>query len=354
LLDKGLARLHYPPHMFQGESGGRVGAELLVIVGVIIQYAATRLALASWTRYDGYWPRRRALVQWLPICASTLAATAMGQVGVAIGLVFGSSVACLSLVMGLSSCFGGLRELPANSRLWLLVLPAALLVLMMGFHGSFTMAHGMMLLVMGATFLAVWIERPGSIGGVPIATATEISSPPRPPVSATVAAIILAVLGAWVAIRGTVMTGEHSRMLPADLLAATVLSPLLLLPALGSATTVAQRGQMGHVVTALCGTVLLNLCVLLPVVIFTDGVHSLLTQPHVSEATAIIGATVKTTPFPVVTWRVDTVVLVVLGFAMIPVSTGRWLPDRFESVLLIAAYIAYLFVKAIVARAVAV
>jgi len=39
---------------------------------------------------------------------------------------------------------------------------------------------------------------------------------------------------------------------------------------------------------------------------------------------------------------------------MIPVSTGRWLPDRFESVLLIAAYIAYLFVKAIVARAVAV
>jgi len=80
----------------------------------------------------------------------------MGQVGVAIGLVFGSSVACLSLVMGLSSCFGGLRELPANSRLWLLVLPAALLVLMMGFHGSFTMAHGMMLLVMGATFLAVW------------------------------------------------------------------------------------------------------------------------------------------------------------------------------------------------------
>jgi Ca2+/Na+ antiporter len=354
LLDKGAGCLHYPPHMFQGESGVRAGAEMLVIAGVIIQYAATRLALAAWTRYDGYWPRRRAVVQWLPICASTLVATAMGQVGVAIGLVFGSAVACLSLVMGLSSCFGGLRELPPNSRLWSLVLPAALLVLLMGFHGSFTFAHGLMLLLMGATFLAVWLERPGIVVGPPLASPTEAPAPPTAPVGATVAAIMLAGLGAWLAIRGTVSTGEHSRMLPADLLAATVLSPLLLLPALGSATTVAQRGQMGQVITALCGTVLLNLCLLLPIVIFADGIHGLLTHPHVSEVTALVGAAAKTTPFPVVTWRVDTVVLVVLGFAMMPVAAGRWLPDRFESVLLIAAYIAYLFVKAIVARSVAV
>src|SRR5258706_11476378 len=100
--------------MFQGDAGGRVGAELLVIVGVVIQSAATGLALAAWTRYDGVWPRRRAIVQWLPILASTLAAVAMGQSGVAIGLIFGSSVACLSLVMGLSSCFGLMRELPPN------------------------------------------------------------------------------------------------------------------------------------------------------------------------------------------------------------------------------------------------
>jgi len=337
--------------MFQSESGGRIGAELLVIVGVIIQYAATRLALAAWTRYDGYWPRRRALVQWLPICASTLAAMVMGQTGVAIGLVFGSSVACLSLVMGLSSCFGGVRELPPNSRLWCLVLPAAMLVLMMGFHGSFVPVHGIMLLIMGGTFLAVWVEKPGTVGP-PLALAADPQSPPVQPIPATVGAIVLAILGAWVAIRGAVSTGQHSRMLPADLLAATVLSPLLLLPALGSATTVAQRGQMGHVVTALCGTVLLNLCLLLPLVIFSDWIHSVWTHPQVADTAAVVTTTVRATPFPVVTWRVDTVVLVVLGFAMIPVAVGRWLPDRFESVLLIAAYIAYLFVKAIVARAI--
>ena len=324
---------------------------MLVILGVIIQYAATRLALAAWTRYDGYWPRRRALVQWLPICASTLAATVMGQTGVAIGLVFGSSVACLSLVMGLSSCFGGVRELPVNSRLWCLVMPAALLVLMMGFHGSFVLLHGAMLLIMGATFLAVWVEKPATLGP-PLALPADPQPAPVQPIPATVSAILLAALGAWVAIRGAVLTGEHSRMLPADLLAATVLSPLLLLPALGSATTVAQRGQMGHVVTALCGTVLLNLCLLLPLVIFADWIHGVWTHPEVAETAAVIGSSVRATPFPVVTWRVDTVVLVVLGFALIPVAVGRWLPDRFESVLLIAAYIAYLFVKAIVARAI--
>src|SRR5579859_700439 len=189
-LDNPPQSLHHPPHMFQSGSG-RVGAEFLVIMGVIIQYAATRLALAAWTRYDGFWPRRRALVQWLPICASTLAATIMGQTGVAIGLVFGSSVACLSLVLGLSSCFGGIRELPANSRLWCLVTPAALLVLMMGFHGSFVLLHGAMLLIMGGTFLAVWVEKPATAAGPPMALPTETPVSPIQPIPATVAAIVL-------------------------------------------------------------------------------------------------------------------------------------------------------------------
>jgi hypothetical protein len=230
-------------------------------------------------------------------------------------------------------------------------MPAALLVLMMGFHGGFMLMHGAMLLIMGGTFLAVWVEKPVVVGP-PLANASDPPAAPIQPIPATLAAIVLAALGAWLAIRGAISTGEHSRMLPADLLAATVLSPLLLLPALGSATTVAQRGQMGHVVTALCGTVLLNLCLLLPLVIFSDWIHAVWTHPQVADAAAVVGAAARTTPFPVVTWRVDTVVLVVLGFALIPVAVGRWLPDRFESVLLIAAYIAYLFVKAIVARAI--
>jgi len=107
---------------------------------------------------------------------------------------------------------------------------------------------------------------------------------------------------------------------------------------------------MGHVVTALCGTVLLSLCALLPGGIFADWIHETLPHPHVAGAAAVISATARSTPFPVVVWRLDTVVLVLLGFAMIPVAVGRWLPDRLESVLLITTYILYLFAKAIVAR----
>lgn len=349
--------------MFQGDAGGRVGAELLVILGVVIQYAATRLALAAWTRYDGIWPRRRAVVQWLPILATTLVAVVSGQTGAAIGLIFGSSVACLSLVMGLSSCFGLMRELPPNSRVWPLVLPAALLVLMIGFQGSFTWVHGLMLMLMGATFLGVWLEHPGATAGATLPFANPTDPQPVAPVPATLGAIVLAALGAWVAVRGAVATGAHSRALPPELLASTVLSPLLLLPALGSATTVAQRGQMGHVVTALCGTVLLNLCLLLPLVIFVDTIHHLAAHAPAAAAaasdpsaaaTAVVGAATPGTPFPLVTWRVDAVLLVVLGFALVPVSIGRWLPERFESILLIGTYVAYLFVKAIVARALSV
>jgi hypothetical protein len=75
------------------------------------------------------------------------------------------------------------------------------------------------------------------------------------------------------------------------------------------------------------------------------------THAHLTDAMAAVAIAPPPTPFPVVTWRVDTVILVVLGFALIPVAMGRWLPERVESGLLILAYLAYLFVKAIVARA---
>jgi len=323
-----------PPEQF-----AQLQARGLIVLGVIILYAATRLALALWTDDDGIWPRRRALAQWLPICATVLAALALNQPGIAIGLIFGSSVACLSLVIGLGTCFGMLTHVPPNSRVWPMVLPVGLLILMMGFHGSFTWVHGAMLLGLGGAMLGVWIERPQ----------LDRMVPPREPAPVkpargrlTLLAMILAVAGALAAAQGS--ASSASRALAPDTLAATVLSPLLLLPALGAATTVAHRGQLGNVVTAVTGTVLLNLCLLLPVVIFVGAARAVLLH-HLS-----IDAAAATTAFPLITWRVDTVLIVVLSFALIPVAAARWIPERFESMLLIGAYVGYLFVKMVFAR----
>jgi Ca2+/Na+ antiporter len=309
--------------MFQVHGGGRFSGEILLVGGVVLQYIATRFSMAVVGRTDGSAPGRLAVAQWLPILATAIAAVAMRMPEMAICLVFGSSVASLSLVLGMTSYVAPVSPPMPERRLWAMVLPAAIFLLLAGFRGKFTWLHAVMLLVMGAAFLAVWAERPDPL------TMPPESRDERPAaLGFLIPAILLAALGAAVTIYGTFRSG--SRVLTPDLLAATILSPLLLLPTLGSGTMLAQNGHTDRAVTALSGTVLLNLCLLLPAIILIEyaiGWHHGQAQP---------------VPFPLITWRLDSVLLVVLGFALMPLAFGRWIPERIESVLLIIVYAAYL------------
>jgi Ca2+/Na+ antiporter len=46
--------------------------------------------------------------------------------------------------------------------------------------------------------------------------------------------------------------------------------------------------------------------------------------------------------FPAIVWRVDCVMLMLLGLALLPMSLGRWLPGKTEGAVLIFLYAAYL------------
>jgi Ca2+/Na+ antiporter len=46
-------------------------------------------------------------------------------------------------------------------------------------------------------------------------------------------------------------------------------------------------------------------------------------------------------------WRIDNVFLIVLGFALIPISIGRWTLGRTEGILVLMVYAFYL---ALIAR----
>jgi Ca2+/Na+ antiporter len=334
-LDNQRRCLHDSPAMIEVQSGGRAGAEVLMIAGVTIQYVGTRVGLAALVSSNGPAPGRRAIAQWVPIMATALAAVVMGHPEMAVALVFGSSVACLSLVLGMSTYVGPLQEFPPSRRLWPLVLPPAIFALLAGFRGNLNWFHAVLLLVMGAAFLSLWVEQsPGNLGSV---------SAPEPERRGHVGwglllALGLAGIGAWAAGRGAIATSERSRLITSQLLAGTVLSPLLLLPGLGASSMLAQREQTGEAITALTGMVLLNLCLLLPIVILLN--YALVGLFHASESRA--------TPYPLIVWRVDTVMLVVLGFAIVPVAAGRWLPGRLESMLLVLAYAAYLVAETVV------
>lgn len=312
--------------MFHGV--GRFGAEVLLVGGIVLQYVATRFSLAALARADGSSPGKLAIAQWLPIVATTIAALAIKQPEMALCLVFGSSVASLSLVIGMTTYMAPLSLPMPERRLWAMVFPAAVFLLLAGFRGRLTWWHAVMLLVMGAAFLAVWIERPDPLT-MPPGTREEGRSDGL----LLFPALLLVALGAAVTMYGG--TRSESRVLTPDLLAATILSPLLLLPSLGATTVLAQGGHTDRAVTSVCGTVLLNVCLLLPaVILFNYGM-------------GLFHGTARSLAFPLITWRVDNVLMVVLALTLIPVAAGRWVPQRIEAVLLVVVYAGYLMAETV-------
>jgi Ca2+/Na+ antiporter len=309
--------------MYEVESGG-LGPKLLVFAGVAAHYAGTSIAIGALARAEVAAPGRRAIAQWLPLLATAMAAVLMRQPDMAVALVFGGSVACLSLVLGMSTYVSPLQEFPPSRRLWPLVLPAALFTLLAGFRGTLGWFHAALLLAMGAGFLPLWLDRSPSLSAVPTdAPATSSTSHSSAP--GVLVALVLAAVAAWATAHGAIAVADQSRLLSPPLLGSAVLSPFLLLPALGNASMLCQQGRSGEAVTSLVGTVLLNLCVLLPLVVV--GTYVMTHGP---------------TPYPLIVWRVDAVVLLILAFALVPVAAGRWLPGRLESMLLVLVYAVYL------------
>lgn len=334
--------------MAVSEIDGRTRAALLLMAAAAVHYAAGRSAVFALARPDGSDPGRRALGQWLPIAATVIAATLFGHPEIAVSVIFGTSVACLSLVLGLATYLAPLQNLPASRRVWPFVLPAALLPFMAGFSGHISWWHALMMLGLGGAVLSVWLQAPD-------APTTPHEERPEPGIMsmAILGAVALAAVGAVLSVKGVILSSQYAQLLTAGTLAATILSPLLVLPTLGTASLVAQRGYAGQALSALVGTVLLNLCALLPLTAILWYVTSLHghgpDQAAAADGHGLLNpfAGLNGLPYAMATWRIETVMLVVLGFALTPVAMGRWVLGRLESVLLVVGYAAYLGIVAI-------
>src|SRR5689334_14027604 len=142
--------------------------ELLPNVSVIMLagaafalYVASRLGVyALQCRGDSMGTRGigpATVAQWLPIAAvAILALRAAPEVSVSV--IFASSVACLSLVLGtmfFSAPSTGPLE-SRNRRAWGMVLPAAVLALLAGFAAEFTLKHAVIFALEGAVALMLW------------------------------------------------------------------------------------------------------------------------------------------------------------------------------------------------------
>jgi hypothetical protein len=218
-----------------------------------------------------------------------------------------------------------------------MILPTALLVFLAGFRGELTILHATVLAAQGIMVLILWNDRP--------------SAAPQPPakhrwlrVIQFILAIALAGIGAWSAVHGMERASHTNEAATPALLAATFLSPLLLLPLLGAGVDLVHRGLADVAATACVGLTLLNMCALVPILIAVSYARGQLADhlksaPQFLNQFLIPGGPLQ---LPLTVWRVDIVALIVLGLFLLPVGMGRWKLTRGQGLGLIFGYAAYL------------
>lgn len=371
-------------------------------------------------------PGMVALGLWMPIAATALMAVLAGPPGdpigatVAVGVTFASTVAALSLAVGMVALLVPNEAAGPTRRAWPFLLPAALLTWLAGFGGGLNVVHALMIGGLGLIVRGVWLaaERTGdagdggsggafaashaSAGDAPVrATADGFARAERPALAAEptgsgggigdnvvdyasaptprgtspdlaapaggwarqpwfrpaqwVVACALAIAAAWAAVYGTSSLSQTSRVFGATLVAAGGLGPLLTLPLLAAGTDMAQRNRAGDACSVCAGVALLNLFGLLPVLVLFWWARQVLAGtawPAVPigfpDKVGLYGTLshfvthLPSLPMPVTIWRVDSVVLTVLGFALLPAATGRARLGRLEAAILIVAYAVYL------------
>ncbi|MGH7213813.1 MAG: hypothetical protein ACREIT_03505 [Tepidisphaeraceae bacterium] len=351
-----------------------VGAVLILSAGVAL-FVGGRVCgdvLAGGGR--GPKPGRRAVGLWLPIAMTAVGAMVGGRSEVALGIAFATSVASLSLVVGLICLYQPIgRDVERHGivpglRAWPFVLPAALLALLAGFSGELNTFHALVLLGQGLAALLVWGDERET---VQIHDASPTPEPTRTRWVLLVLALLVAALGAWAGLRGIALPPGRLRMFSPAVLSATVLSPLLLLPMMNVGLGLTRQGRAAEALTTQVGVVLLNLCLLLPVLVgiacvkpLFAGAVSFLAPSTLNAVATTLPATAPATqpepspiddayvtaelrapralPYPLITWRVDTVVLIVLGFMLVPMALGRLTLGQAEGAGLLAGYCAYL------------
>jgi Ca2+/Na+ antiporter len=228
------------------------------MLSVLGLYIATRIALRAAIPRGLSSPGPRAFCQWMPIAVTSLAASCMKLPGVALAIVIGTSVAFLSLVLGMATYVSPMNASSPRPRIWGFVLVPILLVLLAGIGGELTGWHAAMLLGFGIVLLLVWRDETGGEEKSVFASRPGGGRKAIAPMQwfQIAFAIVLAGIAGVAAVHATTAAAQQAR-LSSDILAAlSVLCPMLTLPSLRSSVSVAERGDVNGAVSALVGTVL--------------------------------------------------------------------------------------------------
>lgn len=322
----------------------------LLMVGAIALLSGVLAMARLWIGRNEGSVALRASAHWLPIALTAGAAVAMGRPELGVFLVLSTSVAILSVVVGFLA-FAEPIEVPSShtSRpLWLFLPMAATLAFVTGFRGWLEWKDAVALAGQGLLLLWVAFAPHGHETTEPVLRpAREAWSGAR--IAAFAVALAFVAVSAWVAAMGTIRLGTQRTEFPMGFSTAVILTAVLAMPMISTGTGPISRGHGWSVISAQLVVVLLNLCLLLPLVIVLPAVFGagqftwewLAHAAKWSEALPV-WRTAAAVHYPLVAWRIDAVALVILSILFVPIALGRVKLDRLVAAVLVAAYCLYL------------
>lgn len=322
-------------------------------------YVATRAAIDAMSAAAPA-VARPALAQAMPVGLAALLAAVSGATDVAVGVVFSASVAMLSLVLGIVVMAAPRRQPPVpplRQPALGFILPAAVLAFLMGLSAKLTLLHAAILMVQGGA--VAWAYRGSSPAPTAPTAPTAPAADPSPPArlrglrrgAQLVLAIALASVAAWGGLRVVGDVRAEIGALSVRTIAALLLTPALVLPSIGAALAQVRLDRPDHAVGSLGATAMLNLCLVLPLAIVIAHVMNTLTAPAADGPFTLVGmvgdlVNAPVMVFPLIVWRIDTVMLMLLGMLLLPVALGRWRLGRVEGVVLLLLYTLYMRITA--------
>ena len=264
----------------------------------------------------------------VPALAGGAIAVALGRSGAALSFVAGVAVAAVTLAAGLAlttradadAAVDATDPAPAAATL----LPAAIALLAGGFGGTLGIVTCLLLLAVGVALLAAaWPTLVGSesAGGRAVRLAQLV-----------LAALLAAGAAGLAGVGVEPLDVRAGRDLSATS-ATVIIAPMVALPLIGVVTSLAASGRRATATAGLSLAAAATVGVVLPLT---------------ALAAALVNGGEIVMPFRL--WRVDAVVLAVVGLLLLPAAARRWRPGGWEGLGLILLYVAYLVVTVASAR----
>lgn len=326
------------PTLSQSAAAAFDAAPLMLSGMALAWYVGVRAAI------DAVTPTRfivltHALAMATPGSLTASWGVAVGRGDVAVSMLFSSAVSALSLALGVTLLSSPRHAEPsAGQRWWLMLGPLSGVTLLTGLSGRIGGFHVVCLLAIAA--MARLLIR-GEVTRAPGPPSVSAASLSLRGVQATLSVLLVGV-GCWAGFQSIELVNARVGRETGDILATILFGPASALPLIGAAHHLLHQRRATEAVGSLIGSAVLLLGVTLPLLAAAWSLTNFNPPELNGNWLALAREGLPAMPFPLRTWRVDSVLIVVLSIAIAPAAFRRWSLGRLEGLLLVLLYLGYL------------